>query len=368
MRVYVYAIAKNEEKHAARFMASVSEADGVYVLDTGSRDGTAEALRALGARVTVKEILPWRFDTARNESLALVPEDADICFCVDLDEVFRPGWRAALERAWLPGTQQASYRYTWSFTPEGQEGHVFYPEKAHARHGFRWKNAVHEVLCYEGTAPCQTVRAEGVQLDHFPDAAKSRAQYLPLLELAVAEEPENDRNMHYLGREYMYRGRWEEAIAALQRHLSLPTALWREERCASMRFMARCFEALGRENEAFSWLFHAVGEAPWLREPWVELCKGMYRRRDWEGVYFAAEQALRITARGESYITESESWGALPFDLGSLGAYYTGRYERAAELAEAALRLCPADERLQKNLELISIKASQSLRPQTLIK
>ena len=85
----------------------------------------------------------------------------------------------------------------------------------------------------------------------------------------------------------------------------------------------------------------------------------MYRRRDWEGVYFAAEQALRITARGESYITESESWGALPFDLGSLGAYYTGRYERAAELAAEAARLCPEDERLKKNLELMRAKKAE---------
>ena len=110
MKIYVYAIAKDEAKHVSRFMASMAEADGVYVLDTGSRDGTAEALRSLGAHVTVKEIVPWRFDTARNESLALLPEDADICVCADLDEVLHPGWRAALERAWLPGTQQAECR------------------------------------------------------------------------------------------------------------------------------------------------------------------------------------------------------------------------------------------------------------------
>ena len=368
MKVYIYAIAKDEAKHAASFMASAAEADGVYVLDTGSRDGTAEVLRSLGAHVTAKEIVPWRFDTARNESLALLPEDADICVCVDLDEVFRPGWRAALERAWLPGTQQAAYRYVWSFTPTGEEGHVFWLEKAHARRGFRWKNAVHEVLCYEGAAPHRIVRAEGVQLEHYPDETKSRAQYLPLLEQAVAEEPENDRNMHYLGREYMFRGRWSEAAAALKAHLALPTALWRDERCASMRFIARCEEAQGRGEEAFSWLLRAAGEAPWLREPWVALCQWMYRRQDWEGVYFAAERALRIRQRGESYITEAESWGALPWDLGSLGAWYTGRFERAAELAAEALRLCPEDERLKKNYELISTKASQSLRPQTQIK
>ena len=47
-------------------MASMAEADGVYVLDTGSTDGTAERLRALGAVVVEERVEPWRFDTARN--------------------------------------------------------------------------------------------------------------------------------------------------------------------------------------------------------------------------------------------------------------------------------------------------------------
>ena len=47
-RVYVYAICKNEEKFAARWMASMGEADGVYVLDTGSTDGTWRCPRRPG--------------------------------------------------------------------------------------------------------------------------------------------------------------------------------------------------------------------------------------------------------------------------------------------------------------------------------
>ena len=98
-KVCVYAICKNEEKFADRWMDSMGEADLVVVLDTGSEDGTAERLRARGAQVTVEQILPWRFDAARNRSLELVPEDVDPCVCPDLDEVFRPGWREALEQA-----------------------------------------------------------------------------------------------------------------------------------------------------------------------------------------------------------------------------------------------------------------------------
>lgn len=90
-RVCVYAIAKNEEQFVRRWVTSMREADEIYVLDTGSTDQTVELLTGLGVHVTKEEIHPWRFDTARNRSLALVPEDCDICVCTDLDEFFYTG-------------------------------------------------------------------------------------------------------------------------------------------------------------------------------------------------------------------------------------------------------------------------------------
>ena len=101
--ICVYAICKNEEQFADRWMDSMLEADRVVVLDTGSDDRTVERLRARGAEVTAETITPWRFDTARNRSLELVPQDTDICVCTDLDEVFHPGWRKELEKVWVPG-------------------------------------------------------------------------------------------------------------------------------------------------------------------------------------------------------------------------------------------------------------------------
>ena len=173
MKVCVYAICKNERKFAQRWMQSMREADGVYVLDTGSEDGTTEALRQLGAEVTEERIEPWRFDAARNRALELVPQDADVCVCTDLDEVFEPGWRQGVERAWREGAQQLRYRYVWSHLPDGSEGHVFYIEKIHARRGFAWVGPVHEVVqCVEGAPVVRT--AAGVTLHHYPDARKSR--------------------------------------------------------------------------------------------------------------------------------------------------------------------------------------------------
>ena len=338
-------------------MDSMREADGVYVLDTGSDDDTAERLRGRGARVESEVISPWRFDTARNRSLELVPGDADICICTDLDELLHPGWRELLENAWTPGTTRAAYRYTWNFNPDGSEGFVFWTEKAHSRFGYKWTHPVHEVLTWIGEEPeGGKVYVEGMQLDHRADDTKSRAQYLPLLEMSVLEDPEDDRNMHYLGREYYFHRRWREAITTLKRHLTLPRATWADERCASMRYMSRCYIELVDRAEAKLWLMRAVAEAPHLREPWLELAQLLYEERSWDGVVYLCGEALKLTERPRTYVSEAASWGSLPYDLLSLGLYYTGRYDEAAEAAERAAELAPADTRIANNLQLMRLK------------
>lgn len=357
MKVVVYGICKNEEKFAKRWMESMAEADEVVVLDTGSKDRTVEILRESGARVVTEKITPWRFDAARNRSLELVPEDADICVCTDLDEVFHPGWRENLEKAWKPGCSQARYRYTWSFTPEGREGMVFWIEKIHARRGFRWVHPVHEVLQWVGDGEQirqgEVVDAEGVQLDHHSDPEKSRGQYLPLLELSVKEDPEDDRNMHYLGREYMYRERWDDCIRTLTHHLSMPRAVWKDERAASMRYIAKAYSGKGDRETARTWYLRAIAEAPYLREPYMDLAWMLYEEEAWEGVIYFTGCALAITERPKTYISEASVWGSLPYDLRAVALARTGQKERGLEAAKKAWELEPENERLGQNVKAI---------------
>lgn len=350
-KVCVYAIAKNEAQFVDRWMDSVGEADRVIVLDTGSTDNTVELLRARGAEVTVEEIAPWRFDAARNRSLELVPGDTDICVCVDLDEVFHPGWREALEAVWMPGTTQAEYRYTWNFNPDGSEGVVFWQEKIHSRHGWLWKHPVHETLEWVGEGPgTKAVAAPGIQLDHRADPTKSRASYLPLLELSVQEDPDDDRNAHYLGREYMFRERWGDCISTLTRHLAMPNATWPDERAASMRFIARSYLHLNNADTARDWYLRAIAEAPYLREGYVELAHMLYDLQEWEGVLYFTGCALRITERPATYICEAAPWGSLPHDLRAIAFDRTGRPAEGLKEARRALEMEPDNERLQQNV------------------
>lgn len=295
MNIWIYAIAKYERQFCDRFMASCAGADGVLVLDTGSDDGTAERLRELGAVVSTAVITPWRFDTARNVALELVPEDADVCLSLDLDEVLAPGWRESIEAAWAAGVTRGRYLYVWSHDLSGGDGVTFFADKLHSRRGYHWRYPVHEVL--EAEVPETQAVIPGLRVDHWPDNTKSRSSYLPLLELAVREDPANDRNTHYLGREYMFHRRYGAAMETLLRHLSLPTATWRAERAASMRYIAHCCDALGDWRSAAHWLERAADEAPTQREGPFDLAMLYYRRGDWALCRYWAMRTLAVAER-----------------------------------------------------------------------
>ena len=352
-KICVYAICKNEEKFVERWVNSVKEADEIYVLDTGSMDNTVEELKKRGVIVSQKEINPWRFDVARNLSLDMVPNDADICVCIDLDEVLEVGWRKKLEKIWNIDINRLRYNYNWSLDDKNNPIVNFYIEKIHTRNNYKWTHPVHEVLKYTGDGTEKFITTDDITVNHYPDNNKSRSNYLPLLELSVKESPNNDRNMHYLGREYMYYGRWNECIDTLINHLNLPSATWKDERSASMRFIARSYINLKRYDEARMWLDKAIREAPYLRDPYVERALLEYQLSNYKEVEKYAKEALKIRKHEKTYINEPFSWNHTIYDLLSISLFYQGKLEESLFYSEKALRMSPNDDRLIKNNKII---------------
>ena len=358
-KVCVYAICKNEEKFVDRWVSSMKEADLIVVTDTGSDDTTVEKLKSRNVIVHTEHIEPWRFDTARNISLEHVPSDVDICVCTDLDEVFEPGWREHLESTWKPGTKVGKYIFNWSLKRDGSPDVQIYYSKIHARNDFKWRYPVHEWLTYTGKEPKETVFLKGIVLNHYPDSTKSRNSYLPLLEQAVRDNPEDDRTIYYLGREYMYKKEWQKCIDTLKRHLSLPAARWNQERCASMRWIAKAYYELGNQKEMYSWYYRAIAEAPELREPYIEFARLAYRLADWPTVFFMIEEALKIKEKSKTYVNMGYAWDHTPYDLGAIGCYRLAMYDRSLAHAESAIALNPKDERLKNNRSLIYNKIQE---------
>ena len=347
MKICVYAIAKNEAHFVSRFMESCAGADRVLIVDTGSDDQTVDCALAQGATVYAVSIKPWRFDDARNAALALVPDDIDVCISLDMDEVLTPGWREAIEHVWTPETTRLRYLYEW------EQGRVFNYEKIHARHGYRWKHPVHEVPVIDARGVEVWATTEKLLVRHFPDATKSRASYLGLLQLSVAEDTTCPRNAFYLAREYAFNGLWAAAEQALATYLALPGATWPVERAYAMRLMAIARDAAGDKAGAMQWLCMAAAEAPGVREAWCALALMTYQDADWTYCLGTAYKALAITAPLPVYMTEPFCWGSLPHDLASVAAWNLGLRKIAIEQARLAVEKSPNDARLVNNLRLV---------------
>lgn len=355
MKICVYAISKNEEKFVKRWYESMKEADEIYVLDTGSTDNTVKVLKSLGVNVKQEIISPWRFDVARNKSLELVPKDTDICVCTDLDEVFEKGWRNELEKNWTNNTTDARYNYNWSLDENNNPKVNFYIEKIHSRKEHTWTHPVHEVLTYTGNNK-NTITIDSITVNHYPDDEKSRSSYLPLLELSVKEDPDDDRNMHYLGREYMFNERWDDCIKTLKKHIQLPKATWKDEKAASMRFIARSYKAKKDFKNSKIWYTKAIKEAPYLRDGYVERALLAYEEDNYKDIEKYCLKALQIKSHQKVYINETFSWDNTIYDLLSISYYYQKKYLLSLYFVDIALSMNPQDERLINNKILIEKK------------
>lgn len=350
-KICVYAICKNEEKYVDTWYNSVKEADKIFVLDTGSSDNTYNLLKDKDKVIIKREVIsPWRFDTARNRSLDMVDKDTDICVCIDLDEVLLPGWRKLLEESWNEDTTRALYTYNWRLE-KGVPLVSFYLDKIHSRHGYKWTHPVHEVLT--PMVKENKIIIKDIILNHYPDPEKSRSNYLPLLEMSVNEDPEDDRNMHYLGREYMYYQKYNAAIDTLIRHLNLKSATWKDERAASMRFIGRCYSYLERYDEAILWYKKAIKEAPYLRDAYVELALLYYNLNDYNKVIYYTNKALNIKNKNMTYINEIFSWDNTIYDIRSIAFYYMGKYKASLKNINIAITMNDDDERLLNNKKII---------------
>lgn len=358
-KICVYAICKNEEKFVDRWLESMSEADYVVVLDTGSTDNTYDLLKndSRVTRVEQKEINPWRFDVARNESMKLIPEDTTIFVCTDLDEVFEPGWADILRNEWDEKKHKKAWcSMIWSHKEDGSPARIYYHSRIHSNE-FKWKYPVHELLVKKDDENCiitevNTLNAFGkVNLHHYPDGEKSRNSYLKLLELRVKEDKEDWYGLLYLAHEYFYRDKFEKSIEVLNYIINNQFEHYSNLEIANCYlFLGDNYKKLGKNIDAINFYNKAIETDPTYREPYLNAASIYNDLKEYESAILLVNQALSRTYRHYNWLEKDDSWVEQPYDLLAVAYYYLNKYDKAYENGIVAVMLNRNDTRLRNNL------------------
>ncbi len=283
----------------------------------------------------------------------MIPEDADICVCTDLDEVFNKEWRKELEEIWTPITDRVRYNLNFTFDNNNNPVSSYFISKIHTRNNYKWTHPIHEVITFTANKEENIITSDKIIINHYPDRKKDRSFYLKLLEKSVEENPLDDRNMHYLGREYMYNKEWNKSIDTLIKHLYLKSSTWNEERSASMRFISRCYIELKRYDEAEMWLNKAIKETPNIREPYIEMGLLFYKILNYELAIKYIEKGLDIKEKSPIYINEEFAWNETPYDILSICYFNLKNKEKSIENVLKALEINNFSDRLKNNYYII---------------
>lgn len=364
-RICIYAICKNELKFLDNWYKSMSEADCIVILDTGSTDGMWEALQELSKKdpkviVAQKTYSPWRFDIPRNDAMALVPDDCNILMSTDLDELLDPGWAKPLREKWIEGKhQRCTYKYIWSHLEDGvTPGRVFGYNKIHTREWI-WKYPVHELLWNINTQSelypedVSLNLFDEITLQHYPDDTKSRSNYLPLLELREKENKEDWYGLIYLAHEYYYQGLYQQAITKCDYILTNYRDKYDSiEEASCYLFKGDALRELGRDQEALDAYFNAIRVDPTYREPYTSIAKIYEAQGHFEEARSLLKEALVLTYRHYTWLERDTTWTYEIYDLLSIACFYSNHKLESIAYAVKALSCAPTDERLKSNLDL----------------
>jgi hypothetical protein len=107
--------------------------------------------------------------------MKLVPKEADVLVCTDLDEVFEKGWADKIRQFWKVGeTTRGYYPFAWSHNELGEPQGVFTYDKIHTK-DYHWIYPVHEVLKpNDGIEEHGIDFSKSIYLHHYPDKEKDR--------------------------------------------------------------------------------------------------------------------------------------------------------------------------------------------------
>lgn len=359
-------IVKDEAPVIGRALDSVREVIECYrIVDTGSTDGTPEAILAIMDTHGVPgevHFRPWvDFGHNRQQALDLVYADASTAWALFIDADEELGYRdPAFYRDLQAGT---------SYDLEKRYGNLAYRVPhliniANAR--WSWHGPVHEYLAVEGNPPRRFLAGVWIQV-HPGEGSRSRGlsprqKFLrdaELLETALQRDPQNARNRFYLAQSYRDAGMPEKAY--LNYHLRSLMPGWVEESYLAQLEKARLMIALKMPHgEILAAFLQAHEMRPGRAEALWHLASYCRLRQNHAQAYLFARAGAAIPLPEDRLFVRQDVYRWRLLDEWAISAYWTGRYRESAEVSRRLLAEGHHDPRdtprLQANLRFALAK------------
>jgi glycosyltransferase involved in cell wall biosynthesis/Tfp pilus assembly protein PilF len=302
MTVSLCIIAKDEEHHLGQCLASaVDLVDQVVVVDTGSTDRTREVARQHGAIVVD---FPWvdSFAAARNESIRHAT--GDWIFWVDCDEYLDEANRQRL-RELFAGLRDENLAYVMrQFSKLEVATHaaaqVDQVRLFRNRPDIRWEYRVHEQILLSVRRSGGDVRHTGIVIDHvgFSEPATQGPKVdrnLRLLEMELAERPNDSFVLFNLGAVKLTQGMAAEALGLFRRSLACAKpgdVLVRKLHA----LITRAYTEMGQPDQALAACRTGLAHYPVDGELLFRQAILLHQRRDYDGAAVSVRWILQANA------------------------------------------------------------------------
>ena len=209
-----YTICKNEIKYVEKWLYCTKDFNYRVLLDTGSTDGTWEALQEAAKSdpnliIEQKIFTPFKFNIARMHNLDMIPQHVEWALSPDMDEYFSINVLEEMEKTIKenPKVTNISTTRLDLYTKDVFVGppHTIPSNKIHKRHEYIWSQPIYEHLWYKYDLKDEVeIHNKMVYLVHDQDFKKqSRPElYAKMLKEEFEENPTNCWTLWFLLQHY----------------------------------------------------------------------------------------------------------------------------------------------------------------------
>ncbi len=351
--VSVALIAKDEEAVIRRCLSGVRcFADEIIVVDTGSKDRTAEISREMGAQLYD---FPWQDDFAAARNFSFSKATMEYIFWLDADDVIdeeNQNKLSELKAQLTSDVDVVMMRYEMAHA-SGEAPLVFERERLLRRdRHFHWQGRVHESIEISGK-----ILHSDVTICHRKEVVNDPHRNLRIFEtMQKQHETFTPRDVYYHARELFWHERYEEAIHRYKQFLN--TDGWVEDQVQACYDLGVCYLKCQQRTQALHAYLHSFAYAL----PTSRICNAIGfwlidEQRYAQAVYWY-EQALRSHHRG-GFENEDEHY-FLPALQSAICYYYLNEHALARAWFARARQVHPTHPLILKNERFFQAEADSA--------